>query len=532
MKTNKFIIGVAAGVLAFTATSCEDNFEKYNTNHYEMTQEQSTHDDVLSRAYFSQLQRSVIFFRDGTYLDSDYQIMYNLQSEVWCGFMAGLPFSNGVNTSSFSTDKDSWTRSLFVNKYTYAMNAYVQLKAIAEEQGRTSIKALADILKIISMYQVVDTYGPVPYSDSGSSVTPAYDDVQSIYHSFFTDLDDAIDVLTALYTADPSTLLMEDDDYVYGGDVSKWIKLANSLRLRLAMRIVYAEPTLAQQEAEKSIAHSIGVMTEAGDIAKLSSSLVDHHPLYEINVNFNDGDTQMNADMDCYLNGYNDPRIEKIMKPASKDGKYHGVRNGVHTSVYTNYRNSAGLVSAPNATNYSIVWMNPAEVWFLRAEGALRGWEMGGDAKTFYENGIAASFEEWGVSGADSYAANSTATPAAFVDNSGDGNDASAPSTITIAYNESDDFETNLERIITQKWIALFPNGPEAWSEYRRTRYPKLLTPVNNDSNGTVDSDLQARRVAYPISEYSTNPKGVAQGVSLLGGPDNAGTKLWWDKKN
>ena len=156
---------------------------------------------------------------------------------------------------------------------------------------------------------------------------------------------------------------------------------------------------------------------------------------------------------------------------------------------------------------------------------------MGGTAKDLYEEGIRTSFSEWGATGADSYVANSTAKPAAFVDNSGQNNGTSAPSAITIAWNDNDSFETSLERLMTQKWIAMFPNGCEAWAEYRRTGYPKLLRVVSNRSNGVVDDDLQIRRVPFPISEYSTNPSGVAAGVAALGGLDNSGTKLWWDQK-
>ena len=109
-------------------------------------------------------------------------------------------------------------------------------------------------------------------------------------------------------------------------------------------------------------------------------------------------------------------------------------------------------------------------------------------------------------------------------------NNAPDPSDVSIAFNTADDFEINLERIITQKWLAVFPNGCEGWAEYRRTDYPHLIAPVNNDSD-VVDTDLQIRRAPYPISEQSENPSGLAQGISLLGGPDNAGTKLWWDQK-
>lgn len=88
-----------------------------------------------------------------------------------------------------------------------------------------------------------------------------------------------------------------------------------------------------------------------------------------------------------------------------------------------------------------------------------------------------------------------------------------------------------LEKIITQKWIAMYPNGQEAWSEFRRTGYPKVIPVVNNLSNGTIDTDIQVRRMTFPRSEYANNAAAVKEAASLLGGADNGGTKLWWDKK-
>jgi hypothetical protein len=157
---------------------------------------------------------------------------------------------------------------------------------------------------------------------------------------------------------------------------------------------------------------------------------------------------------------------------------------------------------------------------------------MGGTAKDLYEQGIAVSFDENGVSD-DTYATDGTSTPIAFTDNAdGSSYNASAPSDITIAWIETESFERNLERIITQKWIAMYPDGPEGWAEFRRTGYPKLFPVVNNNSNGTIDTDEQVRRIPYPDSEYDTNSAGVQTGITLLGGQDNGGTKLWWDKKN
>ena len=100
-----------------------------------------------------------------------------------------------------------------------------------------------------------------------------------------------------------------------------------------------------------------------------------------------------------------------------------------------------------------------------------------------------------------------------------------------MAWDEDADFETKLERIITQKYLAIFPDNQEAWSEYRRTGYPRLFTVDYNGSNGSVNTSLQIRRLRFPTSEYSNNADNVQAAVGLLGGADNGGTKLWWDKK-
>jgi len=516
--------GTAAVAFAALLAGCTKNFEDYNTNKHEATYEQVS--AGLSGALFQQIQRTVILYRDGTgTLDSDYQVSYNLCADTWAGYNAPT-LGDGRNNGSFYIN-DGWSRSLWVNKYSKSMNAYSSLMSSMADGADDNVVALANIVKVASMHQVTDYYGPCPYSKVGTSLTPEYDSQEDIYKLMLAELDEAIETLKKFATANPSSKILADYDLVYGGDPTSWVKFANSLRLRLAMRIVYADPQLAQAEAEKSLTDSFGMIEANSDNAVVSG--VEHHPIFEINVNFNDADTQMGASMDCYLNGYNDPRMFMIAKPAG-DGKLHGVRNGIHNTNWTPYKNTAAKVSAPNATKYKLEWLNAAEVFFLKAEAALRGWNAGGSAKAFYEAGVAASFEEWGATGADSYLKDNSSKPVAFVDVVGNAG-ASAPSTITIAYDESADFETNLERIMTQKWIAVYPNGCEAWAEYRRTRYPKLITPANNDSDGIVDTNLQIRRVPYPISEQSENAKGLAVGISRLGGPDNAGTKLWWDKK-
>jgi hypothetical protein len=329
--------------------------------------------------------------------------------------------------------------------------------------------------------------------------------------------------------------LLKNYDFIYEGNVANWVRFANTLRLRLAMRVVNADAALARTEAEKSIANPFGVISSANERAALrhTSNLEYFHPLYEIAYTFNAGEARMSATMDAYLNGFEDPRRDAYFTRAD-DGNFHGVRQGIVTSNWTPYSGAAISNLNINQSTTQIVWITAAESYFLRAEGALRGWNMGGTAEELYNQGITQSFLENGLqaSMATAYASDDMKAPVAFIDNSGQsGNDHSAPSDITVAWNAADAFDRNLERIITQKWIAMYPDGPEGWAEFRRTGYPHLIPVVTNNSNGTINTVLQIRRIPFPQSEYNNNRAGVQTGIGHLGGPDGGGTALWWDKR-
>lgn len=181
-----------------------------------------------------------------------------------------------------------------------------------------------------------------------------------------------------------------------------------------------------------------------------------------------------------------------------------------------------------------IVWFSAAETSFLKAEAALH-WpdDFGGEEvmQTAYEEGIRLSFAEKGVDGADTYLQDDTKTAVKFVSKIDGSHSIEAKSDVTIKWNPSDSEERKLERIITQKWIALYPNGAEAWSEYRRTGYPAQYQVINDYSNGTVNTKIGPRRIPFPPSERRLNPENIEKATQLLGGPDEAGTPLWWDKK-
>jgi len=518
---------------------CTKSFDDINTNQHQLTDEELARDYQNVGAFFSQMVNRVVLFDDGSgnCLSSDYQVAQGLSADAFSGYLAPTgTWRNGVHNGSYSF-VSGWYDQMFTRAFSEVMPAWQRVKRVAGEMKQPAVAALATIVKVEALHRVTDMYGPIPYIHFGSgAMGTTYDRQQDVYSRFFAELDSAIEVLTPL--AESGASLLPDYDNVYEGNVARWVKFANTLRLRLALHIVYADPALAQREGEKSAACSLGFIETAAERAQLlHGRLTYFHPNYDIAYNFNAGEVRMGATMDCYMNGYSDPRLGAYFVPASSDNKYHGVRLGVHNMNPTRY---AGVyisnLNIDRATT-PIVWMTAAEGFFLRAEAALRGWNMGGTARAFYEAGIRASFAENNVSGEDAYIANSTLKPTRYVDRTSGGNAAAAPSTITIAWEEDADFETNLERIVTQKWIAMYPDGCEGWTEFRRTGYPRLLPVVNNDSQGLVDTQLQVRRCPFPVQEYNTNEAAVQAAVQLLdaeamgGGQDNGGTRLWWDRK-
>jgi len=527
---------VIALVLGLAA--CTDGFEDMNTNHHELTEDELSQDYQNVGAFFAQMISRVVLFDDGSgdCLSSDYQVAQGLSADPFSGYI-GLTgtWRSGIHNGSYSF-VSGWYDQLFTRAFSEVMPAWSRVRTMAATMDQPAVAAMADIIKVEALHRVTDMYGPIPYINYGNgTIGTAYDRQQDVYKRFFVELDSAISVLTPL--AQASETLLPDYDNIYEGDVASWVRFANTLRLRLALRVVYADEALAKAEAEKSAANPVGFIETTAQRAELLHSRVTYfHPNYDMAYNFNAGEIRMSASMDSYMNGYADPRRSAYFVAAS-DGGYHGVRLGVHNMNPSRYAGSAISNLNVNTTTTPIVWMTAAESHFLRAEAALRGWNMGGTAQAFYEAGITASFNENEVSGADTYKANSTATPARYVDKTGGGNSKDAISTITIAWDDAADFETNLERIITQKWLAMYPDGCEGWAEFRRTGYPKLFPVVNNDSQGTIDTDVQVRRCPFPVSEYNTNSDAVNAAVTILatealgGGQDNGGTRVWWDRK-
>lgn len=528
MKLNnniKLTMGIAVVGLSLSATSCTSEFDKWNTDSNSATEEDMTHDNMNTGAFFAQMEHNV--FIVGLDKGGAFQIEDMLTGGLYSGYFSNIKESYDVGSlhNAHYVFTDKWMNQPFNDTYTNVMQPWLQLYTNSEKNETPAVTALGNVVKVFAMSRITDMYGPIPYTKFGTGINVAYDSQEDVYKKFFEELDDAIDVLTNYYNSDSSSKLLANFDYVFAGDVASWVKFANTLRLRLALRVVYANESLAKTEAQKSFSCQLGFL-EDDAIHSNSSKYSYLNPYWEVMQSW--GDMRLGASLESYLNGYNDPRSSVYFDAATDGGGIHGVYPGLRISGQSSYTNTTSAMNVES--NSSMQWMSGAESFFLRAEAKLR-WDMGSTSvQDLYEAGVKKSFTLKGVSGADTYLADSESTPADFVDNSGNGRDASAVSTITIAWDDDADFETKLERIITQKYLAIFPDEQEAWSEYRRTGYPKLFPVDYNGSGGTVSTSLQVRRLRFPTSEYSNNQANVQAAVGLLGGADNGGTKLWWDK--
>lgn len=523
---NKITCGIAAIAAAFALSSCTAEFDKWNTDHNSATEEDMSRDNWNTGGFFAQMEHNV--FIVGLDKGGDFEITDMLTGGIFSGYLSNIKAAYDIGSlhNAHYLMPDKWVNLPFNAAYTNIMQPWYTLNKNSEANGTAAVTALGKVVKVFGMSRITDMYGPIPYSKFGTALKVGYDSQESVYRQFFAELDDAIDALCEYHNADASSKLLAKFDYVFGGNVESWIKFANTLRLRLALRVCYADEALAKAEATKSINLPLGFLEQKAE----HSNGADYsylNPYWEVTHSF--GDLRMGACIDSYINGCNDPRGKAYFDEAVDGGGLHGVYPGLKINSQDAYTNSTSAMNVQS--NSSMQWMSGAESFFLRAEAKLR-WNIGSSSvKDLYEAGVRASFGERGVSGADNYLADSESVPAKFTDNSGNGRDASAVSSITIAWDESASFEKKLERIITQKYLAIFPDGQEAWSEFRRTGYPKLFIIDNNASGGAVSTTEQIRRLRFPSDEYSNNAANVEAAVGLLGGSDTGGTKLWWDKK-
>ncbi|MCG6190055.1 SusD/RagB family nutrient-binding outer membrane lipoprotein [Maribellus maritimus] len=517
----KNILYIFIATLLFTA--CTDGWEDLNENPLQLTESDLTIDYNNIGSFYSSMFYQIFA----------HQTSENLVSEEYSMHLSTPTiFNGGLNNTTYyiTYNNDYWG-----GIYSRIMSPAEQVKLIAKEAGNYPVFVQwANLVKVMGMSKLTTYYGPLIYSQYGG--TGEYDSEEDLYGYFFEDLDS----VQAVFEVNEDYEGLTNFDKIYGGDMLKWQKFVNSLRLRLAIRVSNVAPELAKTEGQKAINHSAGLITSADDDCYI---FLNGNEIYTTIISNDWGDTRMSAAMESFLVGFKDPRISKFFDETTYDAAmyadhpdypYKGVLNGAYKTAKTDHTDCSA-VSTDLESWTRRPYLTSSEVYFDLAEAALRGWSGAGDARENYEKGIAASFTQWGASGAEAYIADNTNTPIDYVDLFYENityNNFEATTDITVAWDEGASNETKLEKIITQKWIASFSNPNEPWADFRRTGYPKLPHIYDNQSVstwGVVADDEWIRRMTFAVSQRNNNAEGIAAAAATMKGDDLITTRLWFD---
>ncbi|WP_348799958.1 SusD/RagB family nutrient-binding outer membrane lipoprotein [Flavobacterium adhaerens] len=408
-------------------------------------------------------------------------------------------------------------------------NGYAnELKCIADVIDKTSadpaavnMNAVAKIMKVMVMQRITDLYGDAPYSEAGLGfskgiVTPKYDKQEDIYNAFFSELQEAYVQLNSGGGA-------VGGDQFYNGDISKWKKLANTIRLRLAMRISEVSPAEAEKQAKAALQN--GVFESNAD------NCVMKHFDFPFNdtpgsIDFrgnglsyamigNEHADHFSTLMIDFLRDNGDPRLTMLATPktgsvnwgppAPGEELYEGNVPGVFQWDMPGGSNAvSGIRPYLKLRTTPFLHVSYSESQLLLAEAAFRGW-VSGSASDYYKKGVEAAIKQLEIYGA----------PAA-----------SASAITTYLNNNPLVAGSEMEQISTQLWVTYLFNSIEAYSNWRRTGYPHLLPITNPDSEtgGVVPT-----RLYYPNDEMQKNKDNYLDALSRMGGTNEWTNKVWWD---
>ncbi|MDP4264335.1 MAG: SusD/RagB family nutrient-binding outer membrane lipoprotein [Bacteroidota bacterium] len=350
--------------------------------------------------------------------------------------------------------------------------------------------AIADLMQVMAFYYLVTSYGNIPYTEALdiNKPFPKFDDAKTVYNNLLVRLNTDIGNMN---TANAS---FGDADILYGGDVAKWKKFANSFKLKMALTIADDDNATAKTAAEAAV--TAGVFTSNSDNAEFGylSSPPNTNPIWVDLVQSGRKDFVANSTIINTMMGLNDPRMPAYFTLDANNG-YSGGDPGA-SSNYATFSKPAVAITAPD---FPALFMDYSEVEFLLAEASARGYSVGATAATHYANAITASIEYWGGTAGDATAY--LAQPSV--------NYATAAGTYK-------------QKIGIQEWLGLYNRGWDAWIVWRRLDYPQLAPAV--DALSAIPL-----RFPYPVNEQNVNGTNYNAAATAIGG-DLVNTKLWFDK--
>lgn len=504
------VVALAASLIALA--SCTENFEEINKDPNNPTR-------VETASLMANAQKGLI--------DDIYDEWFSgRQSYVYAQYLAQRNYTEEDRYQLRQpTNNTYWT---LIYGDVMDLVEIIRLNEELGEEGNTNQIAAARILKAWAMQILTDTYGDVPYFEAfkaEADVSPAYTPQSEIYADLIKELTEAsaqIDVNQPVFAA-------ASGDLIYDGDPVKWKKFANSLKMRVAIRMSNVDPNYATY-IQEAVANGVFTSNEDNAVLRYLGSIAnaDTAPLYDAYYYSNRNDFTLSKPFVDLLKGANDvandktnpfdglfdPRLAVWATPTG--GQYVGMAYGIPNDVTAAAR--AGTIDLTNgglvtAGNLALTFMDYAEVCFIMSE--VEDW-----SQEWYVRGVEASLEHWGNEGAE------TGTLPANYDALVDTYLAGLPL-------------ASMETVLTQKYIALFLQGYEAWAEIRRTGYPTTLVRpgevafVSSGGNEVTFEPLVGddipNRITYPEIEQTLNPKSYQEAISRIGA-DMMSTKVWWDQ--
>ena len=558
MRQSKYITIITMACALFFASCSDEYMENMNTD-----PSKAATIDPNAQLTTAQLQ---------TYGDLSMMEIYRNYHYAFTQQLMGC--WNTTNYGGRHTLDNNEMSRIWTSFYTQSLKNIIDAQyRTAEDAEKVNINSVLRIYRVYLMSIITDTYGDAPFSEAGlgfleGKFNPKYDKQEDIYNAFFLELEDAINKIDP--TKDKVT-----GDLIYAGDVTKWQQLANSLRLRFAMRISNVNPTKAQTEFENALAANGGVITDASSDAlikymtiafsfgqeaysdyrgnSLSQLLFGNDPANNpsylcstfFNQLYNSGDPRTFKISRCYYDG--------LMSATSPDNRVDITQEMIEKGIALSLRDPGAYSWEPWPTGYDSdicaelavnnpsvtatmarevepklannflksdnpgVVMTSAEVKFLMAEATVKKWNVGSvSAEDLYKQGVRAAMDFL----TDNYGCTAT-TDAEF--------DAFIQGRGTFGHTDNQ----KLEAINTQAWILHFTNPAECWANVRRSGYPKLKSPAEYGFGQYLTGGTEIPvRLCYPVLESSYNKKSYNEAIERMGGTDNWHSLLWWDTEN